>query len=68
MTGTEVAKQLRNSPLTKLTPIIMITGAGGGDAEIESLRAGVDDYVEKPFDEDALRVRMDNVLKRTTRR
>jgi len=68
MTGTEVARQLRNSPLTKLTPIIMITGAGGGHAEIESLRAGVDDYVEKPFDEDALRVRMENVIKRATRR
>ena len=68
MTGTEAAKQLRESPLTKLTPIIMITGAGGSDSEIESLRAGVDDYVEKPFDEDALRVRMENILKRARRR
>ena len=68
MSGTEVAKELRTSPLTKLTPIIMITGAGGGHSEVESLRAGVDDYVEKPFDEDALRVRMDNVIKRTSRR
>lgn len=66
--GTEVVKELRKEQTMKLTPVIMITGAGDAQSEIESLRAGVDDYVEKPFDEDALAARMDRVLKRSLRR
>lgn len=46
----------------------MMTGAGDSHSEIESLRAGVDDYVAKPFDEDSLRARMDLVLKRKLHR
>lgn len=68
MLGTEVVKLLRDEPTTKMTPIIMITGAGSSNAEIDSLKAGVDDYVQKPFEEDALRARMDLVLKRSLRR
>lgn len=66
--GTDVVKELREEQAMKLTPVIMITGAGDAHSEIESLRAGVDDYVEKPFDEDALAARMDRVLKRSLRR
>lgn len=68
MLGTDVVKELRQHQQLKLTPVIMITGAGDASSEIESLRAGVDDYVEKPFDEDALAARMDRVLKRSIRR
>lgn len=68
MLGIDIVKQLRIDPNTKLIPIIMITGAGDSKSEIESLRAGVDDYVEKPFDEDTLGARMDIVLKRSLRR
>lgn len=68
MLGTEIVRQLRQDPATKLTPVIMMTGAGDAQSERESLRAGVDDYVAKPFDEDALRARMDLVLKRKLHR
>ena len=68
MLGTDVVRELRKEQKMKLTPVIMITGAGDGQSEIDSLRAGVDDYVEKPFDEDALAARMDRVLKRSLRR
>jgi len=68
MLGTEVVKQMRQNPKTKLTPVIMITGAGDQSSELDSLRSGVDDYVEKPFDEDKLRARMDIALKRKLRR
>ena len=68
MLGTDIVRHLRQDPNTKLTPVIMITGAGDSHSEIESLRAGVDDYVAKPFDEDALRARMDIVLKRKLHR
>jgi diguanylate cyclase (GGDEF)-like protein/PAS domain S-box-containing protein len=68
MLGTDVVKALREMPSLKLTPVIMITGAGDATSELQSLRAGVDDYVEKPFDEEALRARMDIVMRRNLRR
>ena len=68
MLGTEVVQRMRMNPATKLTPVIMITGAGDQSSELDSLRAGVDDYVEKPFDEDKLRARMEIALKRKLRR
>ena len=68
LSGIDVATRLRKTPATTLIPIVMIGSAGDKFTEIESLRAGVDDYVIKPFDEEALRVRMDNLLKRAVRR
>jgi type IV pilus assembly protein PilB len=64
--GTEVAERLRNTVATSLIPLIMITGSADEGQEVASLRAGVDDYVAKPFDEDALRARMAAVLRRVS--
>ena len=67
ISGQEVARRLRKTAATALIPVIMITGHDDHETEIESLRAGVDDYVVKPFDEDALRARMESVLRRSLR-
>jgi CheY-like chemotaxis protein len=67
ISGQEVARRLRRSAATSLIPVIMITGHDDPASEIESLRAGVDDYVAKPFDEEALRARMESVLRRSIR-
>jgi DNA-binding response OmpR family regulator len=48
--------------------MIMLGAPGDGSTELDALRAGADDYVYKPFDEEALRVRMENLLKRAVRR
>ncbi len=60
--GVEIAERLRASAATSLIPVIMLTG--DDSSEVASLRAGVDDYVTKPFDEDTLRARMENALSR----
>ncbi|MHB8510733.1 MAG: ATPase, T2SS/T4P/T4SS family [Actinomycetota bacterium] len=61
MSGIEVAKRLRSTAATSMIPLVMLTGDDTG--EIESLRAGVDDYITKPFDEDRLRARLERVLR-----
>ena len=66
--GTDVARRLRQAPSTSGIPIIMMSSLGDGSTELESLRTGADDYISKPFDEDALRVRLNNLMKRTSRR
>jgi DNA-binding response OmpR family regulator len=63
--GVEIAERLRASAATSLIPVIMLTG--DDSSEVASLRAGVDDYVTKPFDEDTLRARMENALRRGSR-
>jgi type IV pilus assembly protein PilB len=67
ISGQDVARRLRKAASTSLIPVIMITGKDDGTSEIESLRAGVDHYVVKPFDEEALRARMEAVLRRSIR-
>ncbi|MGH2830024.1 MAG: ATPase, T2SS/T4P/T4SS family [Actinomycetota bacterium] len=60
--GIELAKQLRSSAATSVIPLIMITGDQTG--EVEGLRAGVDDYIMKPFDEPRLLARIERVMAR----
>jgi type IV pilus assembly protein PilB len=62
--GIEVAERLRRSAATSLIPVIMLTG--DDSSEVASLRAGVDDYVVKPFDEDALVARIETALRRSS--
>ena len=68
MSGVDVTRDLRNRRETALIPIIMITGHGDSEdrktLELESLAAGVDDYVSKPFDAKALTLRVANLLSR----
>jgi type IV pilus assembly protein PilB len=67
ISGHDVARRLRKTATTSLIPVIMITGRDDPQSEIEGLRAGVDDYVVKPFDEETLRAHMESVLRRSIR-
>lgn len=64
MNGIEVLKRLRENTLTRLVPVIMVTGMGGTDNELEGLGLGADDYVVKPFSLDGLMGRVERLLKR----
>ncbi|MGZ6018538.1 MAG: response regulator FixJ [Phenylobacterium sp.] len=52
MNGLELARRLKEIGVT--LPVIVITGHGDVPLAIEALRAGVQDFIEKPFDEDTL--------------
>jgi two-component system, cell cycle response regulator DivK len=45
MTGWEVIRSLKNSPMTKRIPIVVLSGQGARDT---ALQAGADSYREKP--------------------
>jgi DNA-binding response OmpR family regulator len=62
MNGLEVLRELRREPATREVPVIMVTARTEGDAVIEALEAGADDYVTKPIDFDVLRARMETQL------
>jgi len=52
MTGLELARRLKEHGVT--LPVIIITGHGDVPLAVEAMRAGVLDFLEKPFEEDAL--------------
>ncbi|MCX9009901.1 MAG: response regulator [Candidatus Methanoperedens sp.] len=65
MDGYEICGRLREDPLTRLVPIIMLTGKGGLIDKIEGLEKGADDYITKPFNLHELRARIRTVLRRS---
>lgn len=54
LTGFSVCERLRQDPRTQNIAIVMITGADSLDTEIQGLRAGADEYLAKPFSDEAL--------------
>jgi two-component system response regulator FixJ len=52
MNGLELVTRLREVGV--MLPVIVITGHGDVSLAVEALRAGVKDFIEKPFDDEAL--------------
>ena len=52
MNGLELVSRLREKNVN--LPVIVITGHGDVNLAVEALRAGVKDFIEKPFDDEAL--------------
>jgi len=63
MNGLELVKKVRESGNHQKTPIIMITTEGGKGEVITALKAGVNNYIVKPFSAEILKEKLDGVLK-----
>lgn len=67
MDGYEVTKQLRASPVTQNTPIIMFTAKSQVDDKVTGFDAGVDDYLTKPTQPRELFAHVKAVLARSSK-
>ena len=63
MDGFQLLEVLKTTESYKHLPIIMLTAKAGIDSKLKALRIGVDDYLLKPFEEDELLVRIENLLR-----
>jgi signal transduction histidine kinase/class 3 adenylate cyclase len=63
MSGYDLLKALRAEQSLRSVPVIFLTARAGVDAHVESLEAGADDYIAKPFDENELLARVDNLIR-----
>ncbi len=63
--GIEVCRRLRRTH--PQLPVIMLTALSGVSDRIAGLEVGADDYVTKPFSPRELVLRIDSVLRRSTR-
>ncbi len=63
MSGRDLLRAVREDPELRSTPVIFLTAMAGTEARIESLDAGADDYLSKPFAEGEIRARVRNLLR-----
>ena len=61
--GLELLRQLRQEPLTKEIPIILLSARAGEESRIEGLELGADDYLVKPFSARELLARVEATIK-----
>jgi two-component system response regulator FixJ len=52
MSGLELVRRLKDRKMT--LPVVVITGNGDVPLAVEAMRAGVIDFIEKPFDDEVL--------------
>jgi two-component system chemotaxis response regulator CheY len=62
MTGYELLKQVRSNPQLSKTPFIMVTAESKTENVIAAKKAGVNNYIVKPFNADTLRYKIEAVF------
>ena len=62
MTGFELLQQVRASDKLKATPFIMVTAESKTENVIAAKKAGVNNYIVKPFNAETLKGKLKSVL------
>ncbi len=63
MSGVEFIKAVRANDATRQLPVLMVTTNAAQDDIVEALKAGVNNYVVKPFTPDTIREKIQAALK-----
>jgi len=63
MNGLEVCRKVKNDPLTRLIPVIMLTAMSDLENKLEALEAGADDFINKPYNSLELLTRLKSLLR-----
>ena len=67
MVGTELCSAIKENIRTSHIPIILLTSRTSLIYRLEGLESGADDYISKPFDVNEFKIRINNLLKSTSR-
>ena len=63
MSGTDLAMNVRENPLTASVPIIFLTAKDNDDDMVAGLNLGADDYIAKPYSLKNVLARIEAVLR-----
>ena len=64
MTGLELLKAIRADDNLQNTPVVMITAEGGKEDVLEAVKAGVNNFIVKPFTAETLEEKLNKVLEK----
>jgi signal transduction histidine kinase/ligand-binding sensor domain-containing protein/CheY-like chemotaxis protein/AraC-like DNA-binding protein len=64
MDGLELSQRVRSDFSISHIPFLMLTAKSNTETQISSYKIGVDDFLTKPFDEELLLARINNMLER----
>ncbi|MCG8700962.1 MAG: ATP-binding protein [Bacteroidales bacterium] len=67
LSGTQLCAKLKADVRTSHIPIILLTAKGGIENQIKGIETGADDYIQKPFNMNYLRVRIKNLMAQRSR-
>jgi signal transduction histidine kinase/DNA-binding response OmpR family regulator/ligand-binding sensor domain-containing protein len=62
MGGNELCYNLKNNLATNHIPVIMLTAQVAPEKKLEGYQTGADAYIEKPFNTEFLKIRLNNLL------
>ncbi len=63
MDGFELCRRVKENRLTRLIPVVLLTGLGSSEDRIQGIEAGADDFISKPFQHAELRARVSSLLR-----
>jgi two-component system, chemotaxis family, chemotaxis protein CheY len=64
MTGIELLKSVRSDPDLKDLPFLMITAEAEKEKVVEAIKAGVNNYIIKPFTAEILKEKMNKIVEK----
>jgi len=62
--GFELLQKIRVNPETAAMPVLMVTAEGLKDNVVEAVKAGVNNYVVKPFTAEVLQEKIEQIFKK----
>jgi two-component system chemotaxis response regulator CheY len=62
MDGLTLLTNVRSDPDLKSTPFLMVTAEAEQDKVVEAVKAGVNNYIVKPFTPESLREKIDKIF------
>jgi len=67
MSGIELITELRKHPVTNHIPVVILSSRNADYHQIVGYKAGADDYITKPFNQEILRNKVDAILEQRKR-
>lgn len=64
MEGIELLKHIRSDPKLKDLPFLMVTAEAEKEKVIEAIKAGVDNYIVKPFTGEVLKEKLEKIAQK----